>query len=98
VETDRQLLEAVLAPSKSAAKSRFVHSKWQEVTTLAEALSRPISVDEVAGSLERTIRARVATELQDGSLSITEERCCEALYSLKYSTGEWNMRGNRARA
>ena len=94
VDTDPQLLEASLAPSKSTTKSRFVHSRWQEVTTLAEALFRPISVDEVSGSLERAIRAGMATELVSGSLSIAEKSYSEALYSRKYSSREWHMNGN----
>lgn len=95
VDTNTQLLEVALAPSKSGAKSRFVHSKWQEVTTLTQALSRPINVDEVASSLESTIETRMAAKLETEPLSIEEERYTEALYSTKYSSPEWNLKGNR---
>jgi len=95
VNTDTELLETTLAPSKLPTKDRFVHSKWQEVTTLAAALSKPVSLDEVVGSLERTIRAGMVAELETGQLSIEEEKCLEALYSSKYSSHEWNMHGNR---
>lgn len=94
VNTNTQMLKLVLAPSRSRTKSRFVQSRWQEVTTLAEALSRPISVDEAATSIERSVETRMGYEMEAGSLSIEEERYSEALYSRKYSSREWNLNGN----
>ena len=98
VHTSTQLLELTLAPSKSRSKSRFVHSRWQEVTTLAKALSRPISVDEVANSLERLIEIQAGAKLETGQLSVEEENYSQALNSRKYSSSEWNLNGNRKHA
>ena len=95
VDTNTQLLELSLAPSKSENKSRFVHSRWQEVTTLAKALSRPISAEEVANNMERTIEKKMGAQLETGRSSTEEERYSEALYSRKYSSSEWNLKGNR---
>jgi lipoate-protein ligase A len=95
VGSNTQLLEAALTPSKSTNNSRFVHSRWQQVTTLAEAISRPITVDEVAGRVEIAIESGMAVELETGPLSVAEERYSEALYSRKYMSREWNMNGNR---
>jgi len=94
VETDTQLLRRVLAPSKSTTKSRFVRSKWQEVTTLTEALSRPISIKEVARALERTVENRLGMRLVTGQLAPEEEGLSETLYSDKYCSGKWNRHGN----
>jgi len=98
VNTSTQLLELTLAPSKSKSKSRFVHSRWQEVTTLANALSRPISVDEVANNLERSIETKTGAKLEAGPLSNEEESYSQALHSRKYSSSEWNLNGNRGYA
>jgi lipoate-protein ligase A len=95
VDADTRLLELVLAPSKSPTNSRFVHSRWQEVTTLAKALSRQTTVGEVAATLEETIRIRMEVELEAEPLSIEEEQYSETLYFRKYSLREWNLEGNR---
>ena len=93
VNTDTRLLELALAPSKSATPSRFVRSKWRPVTTVAKVLSKPISVDEVARSLERSLEKNFGVELEAKRLSTEEERYSEALHSEKYSLDEWNLKG-----
>jgi lipoate-protein ligase A len=95
VDSNAQLLELVLAPGKSANKSRFVHSKWQNVMTLAQALARPIRVNEVANSFESTAEVEIRAEPETGQLSEAEEEYAEALYSQKYVSSEWNLNGNR---
>ena len=92
VDTNTRLLELALAPSKSTTPSQFVRSKWHSVTTVAKALSKPISVGEVARSLERSVEENFG-ELEAKPLSAEEERCSEALYGQKYSLDEWNLKG-----
>jgi lipoate-protein ligase A len=98
VDTNTRLLELSLAPSKSETKSRFVHSRWQEVTTLAKELFRPISAEEVSDRLEGTFEKRMGAQLETCRLSPEEERYSIALDSRKYSSSEWNLKGNRAGA
>ena len=98
VDTNTNLLNLVLAPSKSKPKPPFVHSRWQEVTTLAKALSRPVSIDEVASNLERMLGTKMGARLETDSLSREEERDLDSLYSDKYSSCEWNLNGNRWQA
>jgi lipoate-protein ligase A len=95
VNTDTKLLELVLAPSRSTAPSRFVRSKWRPVTTLAKALSKPISVDEVARNLERSLEKSWGAQLEAKPLSAEEKRFSEALYAERYSRDEWNLKGER---
>ena len=94
VDTNLEVLDRVLAPSKSRTRSRFVHSRWQEVTTLAKALSRPIGIDEVARILETTLERWIGDELKTDPLTIEEKRYSEALYARKYSSRAWNLNGN----
>jgi len=95
VDTDTHLLEAVLSPSKSAIRSRFVHSRWQPVTTLSTALSQTVTLDHVSRSLERSLERTWGLELEAGKVTREEERYSEALYKGKYSSDEWNLKGNR---
>jgi lipoate-protein ligase A len=94
VNTNLESLERALAPSKSEGRSTFVRSKWQQVTTLANAITRPITVHNVAESLDKAIEKKPGVELLDGRLTNEEEENAEALYAQKYSKDEWNMRGN----
>jgi lipoate-protein ligase A len=93
VDSDTRLLERTLAPGRSSTASRFVRSVRRPVTTLAEALSRPTSIGEVADSLERSLQTNFGVELESGQLSRNEEKISEALFTQKYSSDEWNMKG-----
>ena len=95
VDTNVQLLESTLAPSRSKANSRFVRSKWQPVTTLSIALRRRVGVGEVMRTLESTIEERFGRNLEASGLSTEEEECLQVLYTQKYSLDEWNMEGER---
>jgi lipoate-protein ligase A len=97
VDTDTHLLELALAPSKFTTPSRFVRSRWQPVTTVSKALSKPISVDEVARSVERSVEKNFGCELEAKRLSREEERYSEAVYTRKYSLDEWNLKGELGR-
>jgi len=95
VGTDTGMLERVLAPSKSAVKSRFVHSRWQQVTTLRQALSKPISIEKVTASIEKKLEAKMGIRLRPGQLGQEEEQLSQALYESKYYVNKWNLEGNR---
>jgi lipoate-protein ligase A len=93
VDTNLKLLELTLTPNK-ASNSRFVRSKWQPVTTLSKTLSRPVGLEEVAIAIERSVESYFAIELEAKGLSREEQKFAEALYLNKYSSDEWNIRGN----
>ena len=95
VDANTQLLERVLGPSRLKVHSQFVHSRWQEVTTLTAALSRPICLDEIENGLEKTVEARWSVLLETGSLSPEEEKLSDVLHSSKYTSREWNLNGDR---
>jgi lipoate-protein ligase A len=95
VTTNTRLLERVLSPSKARTLTRFVHSKWNPVTTVATVLSKPISIDEVTRTLIGAIQNQFRVELEAAPLSVKEEECSRALLARKYSTNEWNLCGNR---
>jgi len=94
VDTDTELLELTLAPSKLEGKSRFVHSQWREVTTLTNALSGTYSFDELLSFIKRTLEAKMKVKFETLPLSPEEQRSSQALDSRKYSSSEWTMRGN----
>ena len=95
VTTNTRLLERVLSPSKARTLTRFVHSKWNPVTTVANALSKPIRVDDVTRTLITIIQNEFSVELKAARLSEEEEECSKALLARKYSSNEWNLYGNR---
>jgi len=92
VETDTNLLEVVLAPSKLRTKSRYVRSRWREVTNIATALGRPVNVKELASRLEENFATRA--NLEAGELTGGEGKHLEQLYARKYSLPDWNIDGN----
>jgi len=94
VNTNLQLLERTLAPSKTST-SRYVRSRWQPVTTLSKLLSKPLSIDEVAQAIERSVERHFGIELEDGRISVEEGRLTEALFREKYMSDLWNLKGNR---
>ena len=95
VTTNTRLLERVLSPSRAKTLTRFVHSKWNPVTTVASALSKPINIDEVTRTLITAIQNQFRVELEAAPLSVEEEECSEALLAWRYSSNEWNLYGNR---
>ena len=95
ITTNTRLLERVLSPSKARTVTRFVHSKWTSVTSVADALSKRTSIDKVTRSLITAIQNQLGVELESAPLSVGEEKCSEALLARKYSSSEWNFYGNR---
>ena len=94
VNTNLQLLELILAPSKTTT-SRYVRSRWQPVTTLSKLLSKPLSIDEVAQAIEQSVERHFGIELEEGGISVEEGRLTEALFREKYMSDLWNLKANR---
>ena len=92
VDTDTHLLELVLAPSRLRTKSRYVRSRWREVTNIATALGRLVNVEELASRLEENFAKRA--NLEAGELTAEEGKHLEQLYTQKYSLRDWNINGN----
>jgi len=95
LDADLRLLELTLAPSKSKRISEFVRSRWQPVTTVANSLSRRISGEEMARSLEHSLETLFGVEFEANKTFQEEERCARVLFAQKYSRDEWNLYGNR---
>lgn len=93
VGTDLQLLELTLAPSKSQSVTRFVHSKWRPVTTVAEAMSSPVGVNEVANAVTEAVETKLGVKLQTDWPSSDELRSARTLLAQKYSSNDWNLKG-----
>ena len=94
VNTDLQLLELTLAPSKTST-SRYVRSRWRPVTKLSKLLSKPISIDEVERAIEQSAVRHFGIELEEERISDEEERLAEELFREKYVSDLWNLKGNR---
>jgi lipoate---protein ligase len=95
VATNTRLLERVLSPSKARTLTHFVHSKWNPVTTVANALCKPINIDDVTRNLITAIQNQFSVELEASPLLVEEEECSKALLVRKYSSNGWNLYGNR---
>jgi len=94
VDTDIRLLELTLAPSKIREVSRFVRSRWQPVTSLAKALAKTVTVNDLKHELRKSVERGLRVRLEDDSILEDEARYAEALNARKYSLDAWNLRGN----
>ena len=95
VSTDTRLLETVLAPSKVTLVTQFVRSRWRPVTTIAEALSKPVTIGDVKSRLITCVESLLEVRLEAGRLSAREEEYSRKLFAGKYSSQDWNLKGNR---
>lgn len=93
VSTNLDILGLVLAPSKIAIATRFVHSRWRPVVNLREAIGRGVSVDEVKSRLIDSIQQKLRVKLEADEIRGDEETCLESLFRWKYSLSEWNRNG-----
>jgi len=85
----------VLAPSKVTLVTQFVRSRWRPVTTIAEALSRPVTIGDVKSRLITCVESLLEVRLEAGRLSAREEEYSRKLFAGKYSSQDWNLKGNR---
>jgi lipoate-protein ligase A len=93
VSTNIEILELVLAPSRKANVTHFVHSRWHPVTTLQDALGHSVGVDDVKSRLIKSAQEILCVKLEAGRLRTEEERWFTNLYDRKYSSPNWNQNG-----
>ena len=93
ISTDTGLLRQVLLPSQSTKSSKFIRSRWQEVTTLDCALGKQVALEHVKHQLVRSCERSFGVSLEVGELSAEEEQLMEELFASKYSSREWNLYG-----
>ena len=94
VSSNTSLLNKLLSPSRRAAESKFVRSKWHPVTTLSEHLRKPTHIESVSLQLIRSIQDLRRIELQSGNLLEPEIEMSRNLYARKYCRSAWNFKGS----
>ncbi len=94
VSTDTNLLENVLSPSRKATSKGFIRSRWREVTTLQDALGRPVRVEEVKHQLARAVERALGVGLELDDLRGDEKEHSALLLAQKYSSPQWNIYGH----
>lgn len=93
VSTDLHTVTQVLSPSRKRFTTNRVRSRWQPVTNLQTALSRPVQTSEVKEQILNTVQDMFDTRLRPSQLSPSEENMTTRLHELKYATAEWNNEG-----
>jgi lipoate-protein ligase A len=93
ISTDTSLLKQVLLPSQSAKSTKFIRSRWQEVTTLDSALGKQVELEDIKHKLVRSCERSFGVSLEAGRLSEEEDQLMRALYANKYSSREWTLHG-----
>ena len=93
VSTDLETVNQVLSPSREAFHTNRVRSKWQPVTNVQTAVSRPVETAEVKKQILNSIEEIFDIRLRRGQLYPSEETMTTQLHDLKYATAEWNNEG-----
>jgi lipoate-protein ligase A len=93
VSTNEQMLNDALQPSRLAARTHFIRSKWQPIATLQSASGQRLELGEIKRRLIDSCETCFGVELERGELSSGEERVVKSLYDMKYSKAEWNLLG-----
>lgn len=93
VSTDPVIIAQVLSPSREYFPTNRVRSKWQPVTNLQTALSRPVEIAEVKERILSAIEEMFHIRLRKSQLSPSEDALITRLHDLKYATSEWNSEG-----
>ena len=93
LSTNTSRLRQVLSPSCQTIESKYVRSKWSQVTTLNEHLLNPVNAEELSLQLTHSIRNLVDIEINPGRLSEIEEETSKTLYTRKYRSLQWNLHG-----
>ena len=93
VSTDPVIIAQVLSPSREHFPTNRVRSKWQPVTNLQTALSRPVEIAEVKERILSAIEEMFHIRLRKNQLSPSEDALITRLHDLKYATAEWNSEG-----
>jgi lipoate-protein ligase A len=93
ISTDTKMLERVLLPSRTAKSTRFIHSRWQPVTTVERILGIHVEIEQVKRQLSHSFERTFGVVLKPGVLAKKETDLTESLFTSKYSTREWNIQG-----
>ncbi|MGD0422851.1 MAG: biotin/lipoate A/B protein ligase family protein [Candidatus Bathyarchaeia archaeon] len=93
VSTDLLTVTQILSPSRKQFTTNRVRSRWQPVTNLQTALSRPVETAEVKEQILNTVQDMFDARLRISQLSPSEENMTTRLHDSKYSTAEWNNEG-----
>ncbi len=94
ISTNTDLLERVLSPSREVRSTRFVRSRWQPVTTLQASLGKLVSMEEVRLQLTKSVERVLGVTIENGDLRSDEKMRFELLHARKYSSSDWNLRGD----
>lgn len=94
ISTDTDLLERVLLPSRKMTLTRFIRSRWQQVTTLQAVLRKPVRIEEVKHQLARSLETILGISLEIDDLRSDEKERLASLHAQKYSSAQWNLYGN----
>ena len=93
VSTNEQMLNEALQPSRLAATTRFIRSKWQPVITLQSVLSERLEIRDMKRGLIDSCETCFGVKLEKGQLSSDEELLAKTLRETKYSSSQWNLVG-----
>ena len=87
------LFQISLNVCTNLALSRQLLKHADAPTSLSNELNRHVRPEEIEGTLLNALSRRFGIELEEQSLSQTENQIAEKLSKLKYSTKEWNFQG-----
>lgn len=93
ISTDTKLLSRVLRPSRSTGPTKFVHSRWKQVTTLEDLIGVHVDVEDIKTRLLSIFEKQLHTETERRKLTSVEQDRLSALHTQKYTSREWTFTG-----
>ncbi|KXH76122.1 MAG: hypothetical protein AM326_07690 [Candidatus Thorarchaeota archaeon SMTZ-45] len=98
IKSDIPMLHQSLSPPegqpvflRDRARIRCMKSKRDNVTNIADHVSRCPSDDTIKIAIAKCIEKISGKPVQKGSFSLEERNTAEALYQSRYSQSEWNL-------
>ncbi|NWF97095.1 MAG: lipoate--protein ligase family protein [Candidatus Thorarchaeota archaeon] len=91
VRLDVEAMFSVLKVHPVKISDKVVTDVKQRVTSISDALSRRVSLEEVARAMEKGFSEALGIKLVPGKLTSEEEADVEHLVKTKYSTDSWNL-------
>jgi len=92
VEIDRYVMFMALKVPKERLMSKGLKDPGERVTSLVEAIGRPLPMEAVKGAVVDAVRQAIGLEVSMGELSDEERSKAEDLVRTKYGNHEWNLR------
>lgn len=89
-DTDLNLLENIIQPSKQDFNSKAIPSVRAKVTNISSHLAAPLSIHSFTEGLKKHIQTHFQHE-QTAQFSVDEREKISALANEKYKTWEWNF-------